>query len=128
MINEIKRLKEEKNAIILAHNYQSKEIQEIADFLGDSLELCIKAREIKDKDLVIFCGVDFMAETAYILNPEKKIVIPDAGADCEMANMLKEEESLLLCHQLAKQQSVRFLIYVSRQNVNLRLYQECISL
>ena len=94
MINEIKRLKEEKNAIILAHNYQPKEIQEIADFLGDSLELCIKAREIKDKDLVIFCGVDFMAETAYILNPEKKIVIPDAGADCEMANMLKEEELL----------------------------------
>ena len=94
MINEIKKLKEEKNAIILAHNYQPKEIQEIADFLGDSLELCIKASEIKDKDLVIFCGVDFMAETAYILNPEKKIIIPDLDADCEMANMLHEEELL----------------------------------
>ena len=62
---EIIQLKEEKNAIILAHNYQPKEIQEIADFLGDSLELCIKASEIDDIDLVIFCGVDFMAETAY---------------------------------------------------------------
>ena len=91
---EIKQLKEEKNAIILAHNYQPKEIQEIADFLGDSLELCIKASEIDDKDLVVFCGVDFMAETAYILNPDKKIVIPDLNAECPMANMLPEEELL----------------------------------
>ena len=81
----LKQLKDEKNAIILAHNYQPKEIQEIADFLGDSLELCMKAAEIEDKDLVIFCGVDFMAETAYILNPDKKIVIPDLEAECPMA-------------------------------------------
>lgn len=92
--DEIKKLKEEKNAIILAHNYQQKEIQEIADFLGDSLELCIKASEIEDKDLVVFCGVDFMAETAYILNPDKKIVIPDINAECPMAHMLPEEELL----------------------------------
>lgn len=92
--NEIKQLKEEKNAIILAHNYQPKEIQEIADFLGDSLELCIKASEIEDKDLVVFCGVDFMAETAHILNPDKKIVIPDLNAECPMAHMLPEEELL----------------------------------
>lgn len=88
---EILKLKDEKNAIILAHNYQPKEIQEIADFLGDSLELCIKASEIEDKDLVIFCGVDFMAETAHILNPDKKIVIPDLEAECPMAHMLPEE-------------------------------------
>lgn len=94
MINEIKKLKKEKNAIILAHNYQPKEIQEIADFRGDSLELCIKASEITDKDLIIFCGVDFMAETAYILNQDKKIIIPDLEADCEMANMLSENELL----------------------------------
>ena len=92
--DEIKQLKEEKNAIILAHNYQPKEIQDIADFLGDSLELCIKASEIEDKDLVVFCGVDFMAETAYILNPDKKIVIPDLEAECPMAHMLPEEELL----------------------------------
>ena len=92
--DEILKLKDEKNAIILAHNYQPKEIQEIADFLGDSLELCIKASEIDDKDLVIFCGVDFMAETAFILNPDKKIVIPDMEAECPMAHMLPEEELL----------------------------------
>ena len=92
--DEINKLKEEKNAIILAHNYQPKEIQEIADFLGDSLELCIKASEIEDKDLVVFCGVDFMAETAFILNPDKKIVIPTLEAECPMAHMLPEEELL----------------------------------
>ena len=82
--DEILKLKDEKNAIILAHNYQPKEIQEIANFLGDSLELCIKASEIDD----------FMAETAYILNPDKKIVIPDLEAECPMAHMLPEEELL----------------------------------
>lgn len=91
---EILKLKEEKNAIILAHNYQPSEVQEIADFLGDSLELCIKASEIYDKDLVVFCGVDFMAETAYILNPDKKILIPDIDAECPMAHMLPEEALL----------------------------------
>ncbi|MGF7118574.1 quinolinate synthase NadA [Methanobacterium oryzae] len=90
--NEIIQLKEEKNAIILAHNYQTGDIQEIADFMGDSLELCIKASEIEDKDLVVFCGVDFMAETAAILNPDKKILIPDTEAECPMANMLPASE------------------------------------
>lgn len=85
---EIIELKKEKNAIILAHNYQTGDIQEIADFIGDSLELCIKASQITAADLVIFCGVDFMAETASILNPHKKIILPDQGAECPMAHML----------------------------------------
>lgn len=90
--NEIIKLKEEKNAIILAHNYQREDIQDIADFMGDSLELCIKASEIEDKDIVVFCGVDFMAETVAILNPNKKILIPDTQAACPMAHMLPAEE------------------------------------
>ncbi|WP_409199803.1 quinolinate synthase NadA [Methanobrevibacter sp. DSM 116169] len=90
--NEINDLKKEKNAIILAHNYQPKEVQEIADFLGDSLELCIKASQLDDKDIIIFCGVDFMGETAFILNPDKKIIIPDLDADCPMAHMTTGEE------------------------------------
>lgn len=89
---EIIELKKDKNAIILAHNYQIGEIQEIADFIGDSLELCIKASQIEDSDLVVFCGVDFMAETAAILNPNKRIVIPDKNAECPMAHMLSAEE------------------------------------
>jgi quinolinate synthase len=85
---EILELKEEKNALLLAHNYQVIEIQEIADFLGDSLELCRKAQGVKDSDLIIFCGVDFMAETASVLNPDKKVVIPTTTARCPMAAML----------------------------------------
>ncbi len=96
MLNELQKeitaLKKDKNAIILAHNYQTGDIQEIADFIGDSLELCIKASEITDKDLIVFCGVDFMAETAAILNPDKRIVIPDKAAECPMAHMLTADE------------------------------------
>jgi len=96
MLNELQKeiieLKKEKNAIILAHNYQTGDIQEIADFIGDSLELCIKASNIKDADLVVFCGVDFMAETAAILNPNKLIVLPDKNAECPMAHMLTADE------------------------------------
>ena len=96
MLNELQKeiiaLKKDKNAIILAHNYQTGDIQEIADFIGDSLELCIKASQITEADLVVFCGVDFMAETATILNPNKQIVIPDKSAECPMAHMLTASE------------------------------------
>ena len=85
---KIVELKEEKNALLLAHNYQIIEIQEVADFVGDSLELCRRAQDKEDRELIVFCGVDFMAETASILNPQKKVVIPSAEAICPMAAML----------------------------------------
>ncbi len=92
-VERIERLKREKNAIILAHNYQRAEIQDIAEFVGDSLELARKAMDTT-ADLIIFCGVDFMAETAAILNPDKKVVIPDKGAICPMAQQLFADDLL----------------------------------
>ena len=85
-------LKKEKNAIILAHNYQPKEIQEIADFVGDSLELCIKANNVDEADIIVFCGVNFMAETASIISPDKKVLLPDNRANCQMADMVSLDE------------------------------------
>lgn len=82
-------LKEEKNAVLLVHNYQVPLIQEIADYLGDSLQLCRQAQRLEDAELIVFCGVDFMAETAAILNPDKKVIIPSQKARCPMAAMLQ---------------------------------------
>ncbi len=86
--DKIIRLKERKKALILAHNYQRPEIQEIADCIGSSLQLCWRAAEAEDINFIVFCGVDFMAESAAILNPNKTVVIPDANAKCPMAAML----------------------------------------
>lgn len=88
---KISRLKKEKNAILLAHNYQTPDIQIEAEYLGDSLGLARKSSEV-EADIVVFAGVDFMAETAAILNPDKKILIPDRGARCPMAGMLPVEK------------------------------------
>src|SRR5690554_4238187 len=82
---EIRSLVEAKNALILGHYYQDQEIQEISDFVGDSLELSRKAKET-DKDIIVFAGVKFMAETAKILNPEKKVLLPDLAAGCSLAD------------------------------------------
>ena len=92
-VDEIKKLKKEMNAVILAHNYQRGEVQRIADFLGDSLELARKATSI-DADYIVFAGVDFMAETAAILNPDKVVLIPSKTASCEMARYLTPETIL----------------------------------
>jgi quinolinate synthase len=83
LINEIKRLKQERNAIILAHYYQAPAIQDLADYVGDSLELSKKA-QATDAEVIVFCGVRFMAETAKILSPEKIVVLPDMDAGCSL--------------------------------------------
>jgi quinolinate synthase len=87
IINKILKLKQEKHAIIIAHNYQRDEVQEIADFTGDSLELSQKAASA-DCDVIVFCGVDFMAESASILSPDKTVLLPEIDAFCPMAGMI----------------------------------------
>ncbi len=91
LLAEIDRLRKEKNAIILAHYYQTADIQDIADFVGDSLELSRKAAET-DADVIVFCGVKFMADTAKILSPEKIVVLPDMDAGCSLEDSCPPEK------------------------------------
>ena len=91
VVDEIERLKRDRNAIILAHNYQAGPVQDVADITGDSLELARAAARMEG-DVIVFCGVDFMAETVAILSPEKTVLLPAAGACCPMAGMISADE------------------------------------
>ncbi|MCW4020373.1 MAG: quinolinate synthase NadA [Candidatus Bathyarchaeota archaeon] len=109
LVEKIQKLKKEKKAIILAHNYQRPEVQDIADFVGDSLELSLRAAQTEAK-VIVFCGVKFMAETAAILNPDKKVLIPDKNSLCPMAAMLPAE---LVRFYRKKHPNARTVLYIN---------------
>src|SRR4030066_829337 len=110
LTDKITRLKKQKKAIILAHNYQRPEIQDIADYVGDSIELSRKAMLEKEAEIIVFCAVDFMAESAAVLNPNKKVLLPTLGARCPMAQMLTVDE---IKRQKAKHPTAPVVLYVN---------------
>lgn len=105
----IQKLKKSKNAVVLAHNYQRPQVQDIADFVGDSLELSVKAAAV-ECDTIVFCGVDFMAETAKILNPDKKVLVPDPEAGCPLAEQLLPED---IVRQKAATPGASVVLYIN---------------
>ncbi|PYQ35439.1 MAG: quinolinate synthase [Acidobacteria bacterium] len=100
--DEIRALKKERNAIIVAHNYYRPEILKIADFVGDSLELALMASKVKDSDVIDFCGVHFMAETAKIVNPSRTVLLPNLLAGCQLADSAPAEDLKARIEELRK--------------------------
>ncbi len=120
---KILSLKEEKNAIILAHFYAPSEVQEIADFVGDSFYLAKIAKET-NSDVIVFCGVSFMGESAKILNPEKTVLMPDITADCPMAHMASKEK----IEKLRKEYDDLAVVCYVNSTVELKSYSDiCVT-
>ncbi|NPB06230.1 MAG: quinolinate synthase NadA [Aquificae bacterium] len=120
---EIKRLAEEKNAVILAHYYQRPEVQEVAHFVGDSLELARRAAET-DASVIVFCGVRFMCETAKIVSPSKKVLHPNPESGCPMADMVKPEDVKRLREQ---HPDAEFVAYVNTTAEVKALVDLCVT-
>src|SRR6202011_2338449 len=91
LAEELRELKRKRNAVILAHNYQVPELQDVADYVGDSLGLSFEAKKT-DADVILFCGVHFMAETAKIINPAKRVIVPDLDAGCSLSESCPPEK------------------------------------
>src|SRR5690242_21204134 len=108
LTSEVRALAAERNAVILAHNYQVPEVQDVADYVGDSLGLSRKAAAV-DADVIAFCGVHFMAETASILSPEKTVLIPDLDAGCSLADSITPEELRAWQAKFPGQQTVMYV-------------------
>lgn len=109
MITQIENLKKKKNAVILAHYYAPAKVQEIADYVGDSYYLAKIAKQ-SDADVIVFCGVYFMGESAKILNPDKKVLMPDLTADCPMAHMVKDG---LIAQMRAQYEDLAVVCYIN---------------
>ena len=120
---KILKIKEEKNAVILAHFYAPAEVQEIADFVGDSFYLAKVAKDTKC-DVIVFCGVSFMGESAKILNPEKTVIMPDITADCPMAHMATKEK----IEELRKEYDDLAVVCYVNSTVELKSYSDiCVT-
>src|SRR6185436_19116113 len=101
--DEIRQLKKQRNGVIVAHNYYRPEILKIADFVGDSLELALMASKVQDSDVIVFCGVNFMAETAKIVNPSKTVLLPNLMAGCQLADSAPAEDLAARIEELKRE-------------------------